>query len=165
MFETIVKSAAGIMAVVAVVTFLVTNIRSFIEYAKENSLKRFEKYTELAGNWAEDKNIQTIIKLLDDDPKHKLRSLPFEKKRAFIEFYEDIAVMRYSGLLKKRIAYYMFGFYTIRCNESDDFWLNIEGEKDKHYWSLFKRFANEMKQIENDISLGHEKPEKWKFKF
>jgi putative heme iron utilization protein len=118
MFETIAKYAAGITAIVAVGTFLVTNIRSFIEYSRQNSLKRFEKYTELAGNWAEDKNIQMIIKLLDEDPTHKLRTLPFESKRAFLEFYEDIAIMRYSGLMKKRIAYYMFGFYTIRCYDT-----------------------------------------------
>jgi hypothetical protein len=74
-----------------------------------------------------------IIKLLDEDPRHKLRTLSFAKKRAFVEFYEDIAVMRYSGLLKKRIAYYMFGYYTIRCNESEDFWFNLEKEKDQHY--------------------------------
>jgi hypothetical protein len=165
MFETIVKYAAGITAIVAVGAFLVTNIRSFIEYSRQNSLKRFEKYTELAGNWAEDKNIQMIIKLLDEGPPHKLRTLPFENKRAFLEFYEDIAIMRYSGLMKKRIAYYMFGFYTIRCNESHDFWFNLEEEKEKHWWSLFRRFAAEMKQIEQDISLGRENPEKWKFKF
>ena len=163
MFETIVKYAAGISAVVAVVTLLVTIIRSYIEYTKQNLLKRFEKYAELSANWFEDKNIQAIIELLDEDPKHKLRTLPFTKKEAFVGFYEEIAVMLYSGLLNKRIAFYMFGYYTVRCFESKDFWHNLD--MDKYYWSLFRRFANEMKQIEQDISAGRDNPDNWKFEF
>lgn len=150
-------------AVVAVITFLVPIIRFYIEYTKQNLLKRFEKYSELSANWSADKNIQAIIKLLDEDPKHKLRTLPFEKKEAFVGFYEEIAVMFYSGLLKKRIAFYMFGYYTIRCYESKDFWHNLE--KDKYYWSLFKRFANEMKQIDEDIVAGRDNPDNWEYEF
>lgn len=168
MFETIVKYAAGITAIVAAVTLLVTVIRTFIEYTKQNSLKRFEKYSELNAAWGNDKNIQMIIKLLDEDPKRKLRTLSFSKKRAFVDFYEGIAVMRYSGLMKKRIAYYMFGYYTIRCSESEYFWSSLEKEekeRDRHYWSLFRRFASEMKHIEEDIMAGRENPDKWKFYF
>ena len=54
---------------------------------------------------------------------------------------------------------------TRKPYESHDFWFDLEEEKEKHWWSLFRRFAVEMKQIEQDISLGREIPDKWKFKF
>jgi hypothetical protein len=127
------------------------------------SRDRFEKYAELSDNWVEDKNIQTIIKLLDDDPKHTLRTLSFDKKEAFVGFYEEIALMLYSGLLKKQIAFYMFGYYTIRCDESADFWRTLD--KNKYYWSLFRRLANDMQKIEQDILAGRENPDTWEFEF
>jgi hypothetical protein len=104
MFSTIVTNAAGITAIVAVIASFVTITKGLLEYSKQNLLKRFEKYQELSGNWFEDQNIRRIIELLDDDPGHELRTLPYPKKEAFLGFYEEIALMLESGLIKKKIA-------------------------------------------------------------
>jgi hypothetical protein len=165
-FADIVKDAAGISAIVASLTFLVgvaTLIKSVTEYSKQNSLKRFEKYESLSKNWIEDDDIQEIVALLQSGQGQKLRGFSIRKKEEFVGFFEEIALMVDSRLLKKKIAYYMFGYYTILCDESEDFWHDLE--KSEHFWSLFRRFTSEMKRIRADINLRKENPDQWKFKF
>ena len=40
----------------------------------------------------------------------------------------------------------MFGYYTVKCQESKDFWANLT--LDETYWNLFHDFAREMKATE-----------------
>src|ERR1700731_1841586 len=108
-FADVVRNAAGITAIVGVIALIVTVIRAALEYSKQNLLARFEKYGELSKDWPDNKDIQEIIILLEDDPHGKLAKIHFSKKEAFVGYYEEIALMVESGLLKERIAYYMFG--------------------------------------------------------
>ena len=163
MFSVVVANAAGISAIVAAIALVVTVVRAVFEYSKQNLLRRFEKYQELSTTWFEDKDIQDIITLLEEDPEHKLRTWPYRKKEAFIGFYEEVALMLESKLIQKRIAYYMFGYYTIQCDKNQDFWADIN--KESPYWSLFRRFAAKMKKIDNDIHAGYEDIDNWKFRF
>jgi hypothetical protein len=41
----------------------------------------------------------------------------------------------------------MFGYYTVKCLESKDFWANLT--LDDTYWKLFHDFASEMKAKES----------------
>jgi hypothetical protein len=160
----VVTNAAGITAIVGMIALIVTVFRALYEYSKQNRLARFEKYENLSKGWSEDKDIQEMIVLLDNDPEGKLVNIPSSKKEAFVGFYEEIALMLESGILKQQIAYYMFGYHTIRCYESKDFWtkdMDLEGP----YWTLFRRFAKQMKKIDDDVHAGREKINEWKFRF
>lgn len=154
-FEDIVRNAAGITATVGAITLAVTIVRGVLEYSKQNRLARYEKYAELSKDWSENKDIQEIIVLLDDDPQHKLLKINNAEKEAFIGFYEEIALMLESRILKERIAYYMFGYYTIRCYDNQGFWTDMDRESP--YWSLFRRFAKKMKKIDDAVLAGSEK--------
>jgi hypothetical protein len=163
-FQAIVADAPGITAIVGATVLIVTVFRAVYEYSKQNLLARFEKYTNLSKGWSEDKDIQEMIVLLDDDPQGKLINIHYSKKEAFVGFYEEIALMLESGLLKQQIAYYMFGYHTIRCYESKDFWTK-EMDLESRYWTLFRRFAEQMKKIDEDVRAGREKINEWKFRF
>ena len=163
-FKDVVSNAAGITAIVGVIALIVTVIRAVFEYSKQNLLARFEKYEELSKGWSEDKEIQEIIFLLDDDPHGELLKMHRSRKEAFVGFYEEIALMLESGIIKQQIAYYMFGYHTIRCYESKGFWTE-EMEIESPYWTLFRRFAKRMKQIDNDVHAGIQKLDEWKFRF
>lgn len=84
------------------------------------------------------------IKGLPDLKDDKIIS--FRHKRSLVGFFEEIALMMNSGLLKPRIAHYMFGYYAIACWKSEAFWSNMN--RDSIYWALFKDFAEKMQQIE-----------------
>jgi hypothetical protein len=93
-------------------------------------------------------HFQEIFGLLEnDDPK--LANLSYEKKLNFLGFYEDIALMVNSDLLKKPVAHYMFSYYAIKCWESNNFWRYIE--RNSLYWSLFQDFVSQMKQMEKSL--------------
>jgi hypothetical protein len=154
---------AVLTGIAAAITFLLTFFKSIFEYTRENSLKRFEKYQEMTREWNDDDDIQEICRLLEEENSSALRTYDAKKKRDFVEHYEDVAVMYESGLMRRSIAFYMFGYYAIRCFESEDFRVGIEMESS--YYALFRRFAKEMAQIEQDVKSGRDDPEKWKFKF
>jgi hypothetical protein len=141
---------------------LATFIKSIWEYKKENSLKRFEKYQAITREWNQNAETQEIIRLLDEK-QESLRDYDVKTKQDFIDRYEDVAVMYESGLMRRSIAFYMFGYYAIRCNDSEEFWTGLE--TNSAYHSLFRRFAKEMKQIDRDIARKRDDLGKWKFKF
>jgi hypothetical protein len=163
-FSDIVQNAAGISAIIATLTLFIGVVafaKSVLEYVKQNSLKRFENFQEMRKRFR-DENFQEICYLLEeDDPK--LLDLHYKQRRDFLGFYEEIALMHDSRLLKTPIAHYMFGYYAIRCYESVNFWHGLE--KDSLYWSLFVRFAKQMKEIEDRFEKTKEAMLPNRFKF
>jgi len=43
----------------------------------------------------------------------------------------------------------MFGYYAVRCYESQLFWAEVNRES--YYWSLFTAFAKKMRDIESRV--------------
>jgi hypothetical protein len=79
-----------------------------------------------------------------NDPR--LAEVSAQDKRDFIGLLEEVALQVNSGLIRPELAHYMFGFYTVKCLESKDFWANLT--LDETYWNLFHDFAREMKAKE-----------------
>jgi hypothetical protein len=44
------------------------------------------------------------------------------------------------GIIRREVAHYMFGYYAIRCWDSDASWHGVN--RNSPYWSLFKNFAS-----------------------
>ena len=83
----------------------------------------------------------------------ELKDIPLKDKRNLLGFFEEIALMVNSGLIKKEVAHYMFGPYVCRCWESKHFWINMDGAgphmaSEGIYWQLFKGFAEDMQKME-----------------
>jgi hypothetical protein len=72
---------------------------------------------------------------------------PFQQKRAYLSFFEEVAFLVNSGLLKESVAHYMFGYNVIRCWESEDFWTR-GAVRQSAYWSAFRDLAERMKKRE-----------------
>jgi hypothetical protein len=64
----------------------------------------------------------------------------------FVGFYEEIALLVNSKVLRPEIAHYMFGYYAKICWESDDFWQDIN--RDSIYWRVFREFVEQMITLE-----------------
>ena len=91
----------------------------------------------------EDSNFIEICELLErDDPK--LRVIPLVQKDRFTGFFEELAIMRNSGLMTDELALYMFGYYAILCNKSENYWYGLN--KKQVLWSLFFDFASDMER-------------------
>jgi hypothetical protein len=137
-----------------------TLIKGVIEYSKNNQMKRAEYFTELHQRLNEVVVLSEICNYLDTDSL-ELVNVSYAKKYHFLSFFETVALMVNSGLLKKELAQYMFSYYAIRCYESKNFWTEIS--KDSPYWSLFCYYAREMKEIENNSVTNKKRVRKFQF--
>jgi hypothetical protein len=79
---------------------------------------------------------------LENDSK-KLATIGFEEKRAYLTFFEELALLHNSGLIRADVIYYMFGYYAVKCLDSENFWSDIK--KSELYWGIFLCFARQMK--------------------
>jgi hypothetical protein len=129
------KDLATIIGVgIAAFTF----VKVLFEYMDQGAQKRVERFLEMRKRLKENNLFKELCSLLEHgDPK--LAAMPFKDKRELLGFFEEIAIMLNSGVTRKEVAHYMFGYYAIRCWESDDFWQGVN--RDSPYWALFKNFA------------------------
>lgn len=135
--DILTLAIAGTAATVA----LATLIKAIIEYQRNATTKRLELFLTMRTRLRLDKEFVEICDLLEGDSE-KLRSIPLVQKDRFTGFFEELAIMRNSGLLNEQVTLYMFGYWAIRCNRSRNFWDGLN--RDQALWSLFFHFAEEM---------------------
>ena len=138
---------------------LFTLFKSMLEYKKQGTLKRAELFFQMEERYTK---FLYLFALLDhqDDEKicDQLKSLPFEKKLDFLGFYEELAMMVESGLIRRAVAHYMYGYYAIACWDSVAFW--NEEDRDDPYWRLFKNFVEQSRA--HRIALRKFNPKEYK---
>lgn len=103
----------------------------------------------------QDQSLTEINLYNGEDPQSVLREYSPDEKRNFLGFFEEIALLSNSGLIRKEVAHYMFGYYAIRCWQSKNFWYNME--RDSPYWFLFRKFAIDMQEIEKNMPAPNRK--------
>ena len=143
----LVKDAPALSAIIAALAFAIaagTFLKGVLEYRNQNALKRFEKFAELEERLLKD-DIYHICFLLETNSP-ELRDIERKERQKFLGFYEQIAIMHNSKIIRSDIAHYMFGYYAIRCYGSDHFWHDMDRESG--YWALFKVFAVEMRKMD-----------------
>jgi hypothetical protein len=156
----LVKDAPALSAIIGALAFAVavgTFVKGVLEYRKQNALKRFEKFVELEQLFYSDE-IYNICMLLERD-NTQLATIDVKEKQKFLGFYEQIAIMHNSKLLRSNIAHYMYGYYAVRCLDSQNFWTEPADterkgymDKDSPYWRVFRTFASEMRKMELSLS-------------
>jgi hypothetical protein len=138
----------SITSVVAVVTAVVAVAglwRSFIELAKQGSIKRAERFFAMRQRLREDKEFAEICQYLElRDPR--LREVPLITRDRFIGFFEELTLLWNSRVFNDEIIYYMFGYYALRCWRSDDFWHDLNREQ--ILWSHYRDMVRRLEFIE-----------------
>ncbi|MEH2321425.1 DUF4760 domain-containing protein [Nostoc sp.] len=135
----------NIAIIIGTFVALLTLMKGIYEYTRQLAQKRSEQYAEMRKRFRESKVIFQLIGMLETNDSN-LAEVSWSDKVELLGFYEDIALMVNSGIIKRNVAFYMFGYYAIRCWESEYFWDDVN--RDSRYWSLFRDFVNEMKAIE-----------------
>jgi len=132
---------ANLAIVLGAFITLTSVIFALHEYLRNGTLRRADDFILLRRRLKENETFRRICGLLDrDDPA--LATEPFENKRDLVGLFEEVALIMNSGLMRKRVAHYMFGFYAIQCYESTHFWANMNLQSP--YWSVFRDFAEKM---------------------
>ena len=146
-----IKDVATILGVVIA---LVALIKGLVEYIKQGAQKRAEHFLTMRKRLKENDVFKHICALLEmDDPE--LINVPFKDKRDFLGLFEEVAIGMNSGLIKLSVAHYMFGYYAIRCWESQHFWKDVN--RDSIYWIVFKDFVKQMNELEKAFRFRRRK--------
>lgn len=152
--ERIQMDLVDITIIAGVVIALVTFIRGVFEYSRQGASRRAEHFLEMRRRLKEKETFKEIADLLEiDDPK--LLNIPFKDKRDYLGFFEEIAISMNSGLIRKEVAHYMFGYYSILCWRSSNFWSNVN--RDSIYWVVFRDFVEQMEQVEQRFKFERKK--------
>jgi hypothetical protein len=123
---------------------LVTIFKGVLEYSKQGSEKRADRFFKLEQEFLSNPKYKNICNLLEDD-NYKLVKISYEDKVAFLGFMEQIALLVNSKLLSIEIASYVYGYYVGKCSESKNFWSD-ELDKNSSYWNLFFLFSEKCNQ-------------------
>lgn len=136
--------ATIVLAIIGIATL----VKGVIEYTAQGAQKRAEQFLEMRKRLKDNATFKELCALLEtDDPG--LIAIPFKEKRDLLGFFEEVALMLNSGLIREPVAHYMFGYYAIRCWESNNFWSGVSREST--YWSLFRDFVKRMKARETSF--------------
>lgn len=138
----IIKTVATVgTAVVAIVTIM----KGYSEYKLSGIQKRVELFEKYRQKLKENDSLKKIIGLLEtEDPG--IRYVSLTDRYLFLGFYEEIALLVNSKVLKPEIAHYMFAYYAKKCWTSDDFWFDLN--RQSMYWRIFREFVEAMISLE-----------------
>jgi hypothetical protein len=129
------------------------------QYGMAEKQKRAEHFFKLRDKYNSDPAFIKIREIIDSpDPNAMSSRIGDDEKRKFLGFYEEIAIMVNSKLIKEELAFYMFGYYAIRCTKLEVFKTYIN--EDAAYWKVFSEFATKMEVYDNNsdkISLNRMK--------
>jgi len=139
-----------IAAIVGAAIALAALAKGVWEYGQQGAQKRAEHFLVMRQRFKANVSFKTMCDLLEtDDPV--LADVPFKEKRDLLGFFEEVALMLNSSLIRTEVAHYMFGYYAIRCWRSENFWKGVN--RDSPYWSLFRDFAVRMERRERAVAF------------
>ncbi|MFA7241717.1 MAG: hypothetical protein WC091_16520 [Sulfuricellaceae bacterium] len=132
-----------IAVIVGLIAALWGIYKGFSEYRLQGVQKRADFFFKKQSEFFANKSFGEIRSLLEND-NPELAFISFEEKRAYLTFFEEIALLKNSRLINEDVAFYMFGYYAIKCYESENFWFDVVNKE--IYWSVFLAFAATMQK-------------------
>jgi len=108
---------------------------------KETSaqLKRTEFFLNQHRRLFDNPELFEVLCLIDADDEALAEKAMWDKKRKFLTFLEEIALLVESRQIKEHVAYYMFGYYARCAVTGINFQTGIDLSTE--YWGLLFRFV------------------------
>jgi len=133
---------------------MVSAITVVLEFKTQGTQKRAEFFSRKLDELWKNDLYKHIWLCLDTHNEEEIRHIPREDKLSYLVIFDEIALMMNSGLIKKDVAYYMFGYFAITCWENDAFWEDPGIDRRRVYWSVLKNFVADMKVVDQDFKYN-----------
>lgn len=104
------------------------------------SLKRTEFFLSQHRRLFDNPELYEVLCLVDSDSKKLLPEMMWDKKRKFLTFFEEIALLVESKQIYADVAYYMFGYYARCARSGKNFGVGIDLSPE--HWGLFFKFTD-----------------------
>ena len=129
---------------------LVTFFFGYLEYLRQGRQHSAAAFVQMRRRFLESDRFQHILKLLsDDDPS--VREISIQDRRNFIGFFEEIALMVNSKMIRLDTAHYMFGYYVLLSDRSSHLWEDLD--RSSTYWTVFNEFARVMRELDKTAKI------------
>lgn len=121
---------------------------------KETSakLKRTEFFLAQHRRLFDNLELYSVLTLIDSDHKDLRKKEYWDKKRKFLTFIEEIALLVKSKQIDEKVALYMFGYYAVCAKHGTNFLHGIDVSR--AYWALFYDFSEKAEQFMNNNTNG-----------
>jgi hypothetical protein len=103
-------------------------------------LSRTEFFLSQHRRLFDNEDLYDVLCLLDGDEEELTDEGMPDKKRKFLTFIEEMALLVNSGQINREVAFYMFGYYAICARNGVNFAAGMD--MSLQHWSLFFDFAN-----------------------
>lgn len=103
-------------------------------------LKRTEFFLSQHRRLFDNAELYSVLCLIDSDDKKLADPEMADKKRKFLTFFEEIALLVDSEQIQSSVAYYMFGYYARCAREGKNFGADID--LSPTHWGLFYKFTD-----------------------
>ena len=113
------------------------------EYLRRGSARRAHQFFALRAKLHNDQSFNLLCNLLEHDDE-RLRQVPFDQKDAFLSLFHEIFLLLNSKIINIDVAYYMFGYYALKCAQSEQFWEGLIRESP--FYRLFFAFVERLKK-------------------
>ena len=102
----------------------------------------------------EEKSFQEILTLIHEKCD-EITAKSIQDRRNLVGYFEEVALMVNSGLIRPEVAHYMFGYYVVLIDDCEKFWEGLDRQGD--YWAVFRSFALKMRSmsVAEDIRSGN----------
>lgn len=134
----------------AVAVAAVSAVKALVEYRLQGAAKRSDIFLQMRSRLRSDASLAQICGMLEVDDA-RLKDLPLVERDRFIGFFEELAILRNSGLLNDTVSLYMFGYFAIRCYRSENFWFGLN--RNQPLWSLFMDYAQQMEEAQQRFAF------------
>ena len=138
-----------IITIVTIVIAIITIIKGYQEYKRSLKQKRVELFVRYREKLRNNAILKNILELLAANNIEGIQKLSKSDKYFFIGFYEEVALMVNSKIMRPEIAHYMFAHYAKMCLKNEEFWLDIN--KEGAHWRVFHEFVEQMVELEKKI--------------
>ena len=115
-------------------------------------LKRTEFFLDQHRRLFDDAELSSVLALIDDDNELLAPRNMWDKKRKFLTYFEEIALLVNSKQLSADVAYYMFGYYARSARDGKNFAIGIDFSES--YWALFYKFAKDSEDFSAKYPSG-----------
>lgn len=139
MVTTIIAAVGALAAIGALV-------RAGLEFQAQGRQRRAEHFLKMMERFFVNERFLKLCNLLDQEDEVAIGELPWEDRREFLGFVEEVAILVNSKLIPRKIAYYMFGYYPILAADSAAFMGTVND--DSPYWAVFFDFVGQMRELE-----------------
>ena len=113
-------------------------LKGVIEFVHSNAIRRYEKFHQMSVRFDENAEIQKVCDLLHG-ANGSAETLTTQQKEVFICFLEEIYFMMNTGIMKRDLALYTFGYYGKMALDSEQFWQGLN--KNEPFYVHFVEFC------------------------